>query len=74
MDGLDAMNGWLAIKGAPSKILWLAEAAAGVCRHSPNLKTRAIATAADRAVLPWARRRLNRRMAAQQARIREKAR
>jgi len=65
------MNFLQKLAAAPSKLLWLAEATTGVCKHSRNPKIRLIATALNRAVLPWARRREQKRMAARQRKIRE---
>ena len=65
------MNFMQRLAAAPSKILWIAEAATGVCKHSHNPKVRLIATALNKAVLPWARRRMQRRMAKRQKQIRE---
>ena len=65
------MNFLQRLAAAPSKILWLTEAATGACRHSSNPKVRLIATALNKTVLPWARRRMQKRMAKQQESIRE---
>jgi len=65
------MNFLQRLAAAPSKILWLTEAATGACRHSSNPKVRLIATALNKTVLPWARKRMQKRMANRQRKIRE---
>jgi len=65
------MNFLQRLAAAPSKLLWLAEAATGACKHSSNPKVRLIATALNKAVLPWARKREQERMAERQRKIRE---
>ena len=67
------MNFMQRLSAAPSKILWLTEAATGACKHSSNPKARLIAAALNKAVLPWARRREQNRMAERQRKIREES-
>jgi len=65
------MNFLQRLAAAPSKVLWLAEAATGVCKHSGNPKVKIVATILDKVIMPRPRRWQQNRMAAHQNKIRE---